>query len=308
MERQTYIKINRAFFDSPFWNETRPKTKAEAYIDLFQMAIVERSNYSTPDFHTTIELYRGEGVWSIRFLAKRWKWSRGKVEIFFNILKRRGKITQTVRGATDTAIQQEVKKDGVKTPLQKNDENPRQQTRQGIMVTFLNDYNGSQSNELYQKRHQTRQGQDTPPAFSRQIQEEEEVKNNTNIYSPLFSEEENTIEQGNEIEPEKKPEKDVFDYWNTKKTVVHRDLSKFSPSINESLKHYTPEEIKTAMDNYALVLKDKKYYWSHSWTLDQFLRQKNALDKFLPDNFKEEEFYCPEYREYLKTKPTSNIA
>ena len=138
------------------------------------------------------------------------------------------------------------------------------------------------------------------PTLGLSITKEERIKNNTNIYSPLFSEEENAVEQGKEIEPEKKPERDVFDYWNIKETIVHRDFSKFSPSINESLKHYKPEEIKTAIDNYAVVLKDRKYYWSHSWTLDQFLQRKGAIDKFLPDNFKEEEFYCQEYKEHLK--------
>ena len=119
MHKQTYIKINRAYFDSPFWNENRPRTKAEAYIDLFQMATVSVNKYTTPDFRTTINLTRGEGVWSIRFLAKRWKWSRGKVESFFKILKVRKKA--------------------------------RQELRQGIMVTFITEYSVSQGSDIYKK-------------------------------------------------------------------------------------------------------------------------------------------------------------
>lgn len=118
-EQPTYIKINRQYFDSPFWNENRQRTKAEAYIDLFQMATVKKRRYTSSDLKNTIELTRGEGVWSVRFLSKRWHWSRGKVETFLKLLKTRQKI--------------------------------RQFLRQGIMVTFLNDYAESQGEEIYKK-------------------------------------------------------------------------------------------------------------------------------------------------------------
>jgi len=135
MKQSTYIKLNRDYFNSPFWNENRPRTKAEAYIDLFQMATVNEKTYTTSDLGTTINLTRGEGVWSIRFLAQRWRWSRGKVETFLKSLKVRQKV--------------------------------RQYLRQGIMVSYLIDYAISQGNELYKKdtkqdrvKTGSRQGQD----------------------------------------------------------------------------------------------------------------------------------------------------
>jgi len=143
IEQPTYIKINRQYFDSPFWNENRQRTKAEAYIDLFQMATVKKRRYTPSDFKITIELTRGEGVWSIRFLSERWHWSRGKVETFINLLKTRQKI--------------------------------RQYSRQGIMVTFLNDYEESQGKEIY-KKDVTQDGIKTG---SRQI--EERIKNEKTV-------------------------------------------------------------------------------------------------------------------------------
>jgi len=118
-DKDTYIKVNRKYFDSPFWILTgnKQRTKAEAYIDLFNMATVDKFLYHTPDLLTTIELKRGEGVWSLRYLAKRWNWGKHKVETFINCLKTRQKV--------------------------------RQYMGQGIMITFLVDYDDSQSKSLY---------------------------------------------------------------------------------------------------------------------------------------------------------------
>ncbi len=205
MERQTYIKINRAYFESPFWNENRPRTKAEAYIDLFQMATVKKGRYTSLDLKNTIELTRGEGVWSIRFLSKRWHWSRGKVETFFKILKARQKI--------------------------------RQYLRQGVMVTFLNDYEESQGDEIYYKKDTTQDGLKTG---SRQIQEVKNGKNiNTNVQISSFLKRKHLLFEG---------------LWNR----YPRRLGK-----KEAARHFNAtvkskadwERIKTALKNYLRHIK-----------------------------------------------------
>lgn len=133
----TYILIARKYFKSPMWKlkPNQKRTKAEAYIDLFQMATYDEDTYTTSDYKTTIPLYRSEGVWSIRFLANRWNWSRGKVETFLKILKVRQKL--------------------------------RQESRRGVTVSFLVDYDDSQKKENYGKRKkktlnrtESRRGQD----------------------------------------------------------------------------------------------------------------------------------------------------
>ena len=54
---------------------------------------------------------------------------------------------------------------------------------------------------------------------------------------------------------------------------------KLKRAINGALKDYTREEICAAIDNYAEILGDSKYYWTHKWTLKEFLER--GIDKFL---------------------------
>ncbi len=60
-----------------------------------------------------------------------------------------------------------------------------------------------------------------------------------------------------------------------------------------ALADYTVEEIKGAIDNYALVLLSPEYFWSYAWSLPEFLTRRQGrqigalrqLCRFLPDNF-----------------------
>jgi hypothetical protein len=80
-----YIRLPRAFFSSPLWKEARPYSRAEAWLDLYQSA-----NYA-PGQHIAegrcLSLARGELVASVRYLSKRWSWSRGRVERYLRLIK-----------------------------------------------------------------------------------------------------------------------------------------------------------------------------------------------------------------------------
>jgi len=83
----------------------------------------------------------------------------------------------------------------------------------------------------------------------------------------------------------------IFDYWNSKKIIVHRKLTdKLKRKINSILKDYTVDEIKKAIDNYHTVLTDERYYWTYKWTLEEFLQR--GLERFFTDacfeNFKKD--------------------
>lgn len=72
----------------------------------------------------------------------------------------------------------------------------------------------------------------------------------------------------------------IFDYWNKQKITVHRQLNdKIKRKINSALRNYSVKEIKTAIDNYSLILKSNDYYWTYKWTLIDFLQR--GLEKFL---------------------------
>ena len=72
----------------------------------------------------------------------------------------------------------------------------------------------------------------------------------------------------------------IFEYWNSKDIIKHRNLTdKIKRKISNSLDGYSESEIKTAINNYSIVLKGDKYYWSYTWTLEEFLQK--GLEKFL---------------------------
>jgi len=76
------------------------------------------------------------------------------------------------------------------------------------------------------------------------------------------------------------PAQSIFEHWNGKKILQHRKITdKLKRSINGALKDYSQEEICTAIDNYATILTDDKYYWTYKWGLHEFLQR--GLDKFL---------------------------
>lgn len=82
--------------------------------------------------------------------------------------------------------------------------------------------------------------------------------------------------------------KEIFSYWNKKDIVKHRKLtSKRKTKIRSALRDYSPDEIKKAIDNYAKVFKGDDYWWTHKWTLENFLSR--GLDEFFsksPEDYK----------------------
>lgn len=87
----------------------------------------------------------------------------------------------------------------------------------------------------------------------------------------------------------------VFDFWNQQEIIKHKEISpKIKQAINGALKNKkTPEMIVEAITNYAYVVKSKDHYFSHKWTLEDFIQR--GLSKFLPEadpleNFKNKPF------------------
>jgi cyanate lyase len=74
----------------------------------------------------------------------------------------------------------------------------------------------------------------------------------------------------------------ILVYWNNKKIIIHNKLTdKIKSKINSTLKDYSENEIKKAIDNYNIVLKGVKYYFDYKWTLKDFLQR--GIDKFMTD-------------------------
>ncbi|WP_407475333.1 hypothetical protein [Elizabethkingia anophelis] len=92
MSNKGFIKLNRGIFDNFLWNEAREFSKAEAWIDLIQLARFEASTEIING--KVIELQRGEIPASRRFLELRWNWGSTKVSNFLKMLAQMNMINQ----------------------------------------------------------------------------------------------------------------------------------------------------------------------------------------------------------------------
>lgn len=73
----------------------------------------------------------------------------------------------------------------------------------------------------------------------------------------------------------------VWDFWNECSIIKHRDLSKFRGVISGRLNFYSVSELCQAIQNYKDILTSNRHWFTYTWTLDQFLSRKNALDNFV---------------------------
>jgi hypothetical protein len=159
MAEKGYIKLNRKFFLNPLWSETRVYSKAEAWIDLIQLARFEASTEII--LGKAIDVQRGEIPVSRRFLELRWGWGSTKVSNFLKTLCDLDMINQ-------------------------------KQTTGQTIITLLNydTYNGGQTSRQTTDKPPANQAQptnqrqttDKPPA--NQNKEGEERKENIPPYNP----------------------------------------------------------------------------------------------------------------------------
>ncbi len=72
----------------------------------------------------------------------------------------------------------------------------------------------------------------------------------------------------------------ILDCWNSQEIIRHRLLTgKMKGAINGRLREKrTVEEICSAIENYAEILKGEDYYFKYRWTLQDFLAR--GIDKF----------------------------
>ena len=91
-----FIKLSRMFFSNELWNEARTFSSCEAWLDLIQSARFEATPRKVSIGGREVFCNRGQYPASIRFLAKRWKWTERKVRTFLSYLKKEGMITSEV--------------------------------------------------------------------------------------------------------------------------------------------------------------------------------------------------------------------
>lgn len=73
--------------------------------------------------------------------------------------------------------------------------------------------------------------------------------------------------------------REIFDYWNEQGIIKHREFTqKRKSAINAKLEHYSKDEILETITIYNDILKDDKYYYTHRFSLEDFLVR--SFDKF----------------------------
>ena len=86
-----YILLHRSIQQSEIWESDEPFTKRDAWIDLLLLA--QHAEYKG--------IKRGDALVSTYWLAKRWKWSRNRVNRYLELLTELGMVTTS--GATHGA-------------------------------------------------------------------------------------------------------------------------------------------------------------------------------------------------------------
>ena len=80
------------------------------------------------------------------------------------------------------------------------------------------------------------------------------------------------------------PEKEIFDYWNTKKGVIHSREEGFEKDkIATAIKSRGKDKIIIAIDRLDKAVMDSSYYYSNKWNIYKFLKQSNGISNWLDD-------------------------
>ena len=95
-----FIPISRKLFNNFLWEEKREFSRAEAWIDLLQLARFEANSTKEIINGRVIEYKRGERPLSLRLLADRWKWSKNRVDKFLDLLVSERMITKRTTQGT----------------------------------------------------------------------------------------------------------------------------------------------------------------------------------------------------------------
>lgn len=92
------------------------------------------------------------------------------------------------------------------------------------------------------------------------------------------------------------PEQNIFAHWNKQKIIQHEEIDKHLSAIRKAIKEHGEQKVGTAINNYKRVLENPGQYYSHRFTLANFLNR--TLDSFLAinkpeSNWQNEEIKAP---------------
>lgn len=263
-----WIKIHRKIEENDLWLK-EPFSKAQAWIDLILLANHKPGTLTVRGNIISIE--RGQVGWAKESLAKRWKWSRNKVLRFLEYLEGQNQIIQVQK------LIQELNGSTLSKTKQ-------QKSRILGLITIIN-------YEEYQKIDTTNDTTERQQKDNRRyIDKNEKNEKNNTPYSPPEGE----VDKNQDL-------KQLIEYWNqinvNKKVkndsvVIGQPIMKKCVRITEEIKkvyaqkrkNYSAEEIKRAIQKYAMeicnISPENDYKNFRFYFLD-FIKRKGGLEKFI---------------------------
>ncbi len=80
---------------------------------------------------------------------------------------------------------------------------------------------------------------------------------------------------------------EIYNYWNSFKTVVHEKMTTdMKKAIEDRLKTYGEKKLKEAIENYAEMINEPKFFYEYEWTIEEFLKRKKGMVEFFNDGIK----------------------
>lgn len=98
--------------------------------------------------------------------------------------------------------------------------------------------------------------------------------------------------------------KKVFSFWNEQQfTITHKVFSeRMKNQIKIRLREYSVEDIISAIKNYNFILGSSRHYYSHRFTLYEFIKQENAMPRFLDEAEPKHNFLNRELKTHSTTE------
>lgn len=281
-----WISVHRQIWNSWVWDE-KPFSKGQAWIDLLLLANHEDRKVLVGNQLVIVK--RGSFITSQTKLMERWGWGKEKLRNFLRLLESDEMIeVDTTPRYTHIAI---TNYETYQTQYQnQTNENP-------VIPINREEYQTKDRPKTDQRQTANRPNTDRTPTTNNN----DNNLNNDNKDIYIKSDSTNPTqptEQTNRTNIVGTPQERIFQRWNSKGIIQHRKLTdKIKRAINGALKDYSEEEICQAIDNYAVILADDRYYWSYKWGLKEFLQR--GLDKFLDFDVAAQN-YRKDYREKQK--------
>lgn len=234
-----YIKLHRKIQDNWVWDDKA--NHASAWTDLLLMAAWSPTQkYIQGQIY---EIQRGEIVVSLRFLAKRWQWTKSKVGSFLDKLEKTGMVT--INRDTQITHLTICKYDTYNSPENTNGTGPGQQPDSRVQKTS--------KNRDTQKRLQSNETQEVKS--TKKTQTGQQLDSNGTVSKPKSGQIIKNKEIINNIQG--KDEKDIerlLQRLEKRKAVSHLQevidiVDYFNQFAGKSVKYSTDQSLKYILDH-----------------------------------------------------------